>query len=297
MPRCARNKIDNGIYHICVRGNNKQDIFLDEKDKEEYLIRLRHYKERYKVHIYAYCLMTNHVHLLIYDNAQDISKFMQGLSLSYVIYFNKKYGRSGHLFQDRFHSVLVENDLQILCASKYIHLNPIKASMVKNIDDYKWSSYIAYFKGEDQLKIVDMHFLYQLSSNNEAGGREAYIQFVNQMEKIEQDDEVASTTEENNCSQCILKGIKRLSYEEIYEILYRRWKAKNSKKFSSKYYFQKDETNIYLLGLISRLSGVQIAERLQVNVSRIYKNIKETVNKMIKDSLFCEKVNKIIIEI
>lgn len=297
MPRCARKKIENGVYHICVRGNNKQDIFTDDKDREEYLMRLRHYKEKYKVHIYAYCLMTNHVHLLIYDNAQDISKFMQGLSLSYVIYFNNRHGRTGHLFQDRFTSVLVKSDIQILQTSKYIHLNPIKANMVKKMDQYKWSSYISYLRGEDPLSIVDTHFLCKISTNDKLAGRKAYIQYVNEINSLVEEDEVASAEEANKPLQGVLQGIKRLSYAEIYKKLYGKWKEDRSKKLGSKYYFQKDEVVVYLLGLISRLSGVQIAKRLHINVSVVYKKIKRTVNRMIKDDTFCMNIDKIIINL
>ncbi|MBP3887791.1 MAG: transposase [Cellulosilyticum sp.] len=296
MPRCAREKIENGIYHICIRGNNKQDIFLDDKDREEYLARLRHYKERYKVKIYAYCLMTNHVHLLIYDNAQDISKFMQGLSLSYVIYFNHRYGRVGHLFQDRFTSVLIKDDKQILCASKYIHCNPIKANMVTKLDKYRWSSYMAYLQGEDQLSIVDIEFLCQLSSQNQEAGRKAYIQYVNQSDEND-NNEVASTKDVVGNKSFILKGIKRLAYKEIYNVLYRKWKQGKSKKVASKYYFQRDEANIYLLGLISRLSGVQLAKKLRISVSSIYKNTKLVVDKMVKNNLFCQEIDKIVIDL
>lgn len=297
MPRCARQKIENGIYHICIRGNNRQDIFLDDKDRDEYLTRLRHYKERYKVHIYAYCLMTNHIHLLIYDNAQDISKFMQGLSLSYVIYFNNRHGRTGHLFQDRFTSVLVTSDVQILCTSKYIHLNPIKANMVKQIDEYKWSSYRTYVQGEDQLNIVDTQFLCKINAVNEVEGRKAYLQYINEVDRGVQEDEIASTEESNDSSHDYLQGIKRLRYEEIYKILYRAWKEKRHKESSEKYYFERNEVVIYLLALISRLSYKQIAKRLNFNVSIVYKKVKDAVNKMIKDHMFYRHINKIIVNL
>ena len=159
MCRVAREKVGNSIYHICARGNNKQDIFLDNEDREEYLVRLRHYQERYQMKVYAYCLMTNHIHLLIYDNNQDISRFMHGLSLSYVIYFNRKYGRTGHLFQDRFNSIIVKNDAQFIYVSKYIHLNPVRANIVSSPLEYRWSSYYVYEVGKDENHLINSEFL------------------------------------------------------------------------------------------------------------------------------------------
>ena len=90
MPRHAREKVGNSIYHICVRGNNKEAIFLDDEDRHAYLDRLCHYKERYKMHVYAYCLMTNHFHMLIETSDTNISKFMKYLAGCYALYFNRK---------------------------------------------------------------------------------------------------------------------------------------------------------------------------------------------------------------
>ena len=296
VPRCARLKSENGFYHICVRGNNKQAIFQDDRDREEYLIRLSQYKERYKMRIFAYCLMTNHVHLLIYDNGQDISKFMQGLSLSYVIYFNKRYNRTGHLFQDRFTSVLVKGNVQLLVTSRYIHLNPVKAEMVKKVGEYKWSSYEAYLNGRDEFNIVDTHFLSEIISNNVEAGKREYIKFISNQDDYREDGEIATTIEEVGEGKCKLDSIKRLKYEEIHEILYNRWQIRNKEKGTYSE-FRCKSIVIYLLGLISRLSWAQIAINLNISVATVYRKVKEISYRMIKNRVFCSEVDKMIFNI
>lgn len=296
MPRCARLKSENGFYHICVRGNNKQAIFQDDRDREEYLLRLSQYKERYKMHIFAYCLMTNHVHLLVYDNGQDISKFMQGLSLSYVIYFNKRYNRTGHLFQDRFTSVPVKGNVQLLATSRYIHLNPVKAGIVEKVGEYKWSSYEAYLNARDEFNIVDTHFLSKIVSSNAEASKQEYIKFISNQDDYREDGEIATTIEGIGVEESKLDSIKRLNYEEIYDVLYKKWRNTNKNK-STYGEFRCKSIVIYLLGLISRLSWVQIAINLNISVATVYRKVKEISYRMMKDRAFCSEVDEIIFNV
>jgi len=296
MPRCAREKNTSGFYHICVRGNNRQDIFLDDSDREEYLIRLNQYKERYKIRIFAYCLMTNHVHLLIYDNGQDISKFMQGLSLSYVIYFNKRYKRTGHLFQDRFTSVPIKGDIQLLIASKYIHLNPIKARIVSRAGDYKWSSYKAYLKRQDKQGIVDTYFLSKMISQSVSKGRKEYIQFIEDQGEWNDNDEIATTMEIKQVSETGLKAMKKLSYTQIYHILKEQYFGK-SERVDENNEFRCRAKIIYLLGLFSRLTWVQIAKNLNISVAIVYRKVRDISYKMIENKTFCKEIDEIILGI
>lgn len=144
MPRTNRNKAKSKIYHIILRGNDKCDIFFDEQDYKKFIKELERTKALYDYYIYAYCLMPNHVHLLIMDEKNKILKIMQGIGICYSSYFNKKYERVGHLFQDRFLSKCVETDRYLMNVFRYIHQNPSKAGM-SNFENYKWSSYINYF--------------------------------------------------------------------------------------------------------------------------------------------------------
>lgn len=307
MPRVARMKCDNSIYHICARGNNKQDIFLDQQDREEYLKRLRRYKERYKVKIHAYCLMTNHVHLLIYDNNQDISKFMQGLSLSYVIYFNHKYGRSGHLFQDRFTSVMIKNDAYFLYVSKYIHLNPVKAHLVEEPKDYQWSSYKSYLLGKDELKIVDCSFLLKYFQNDLGRKEKLYAKYVENNMYEEVEEEIASTQEEAEKVNSEMKGIPHLSIKQAYKCLAKAWEidTKKLKQLLYSYSFRKTSQihakkhliGIYLIALLARLDYNQIAREIKISIRYAYKTIWAAVELMLSEPLICDEVDQIINDI
>ncbi len=127
MPRSIRNKSESGIYHIMLRGINRQDIFEDEKDIQKLLETIKKYKEISQFEIYAYCIMSNHVHLLIKELGESISDVVKRISSSYVFWYNKRYERCGHLFQERFKSEAVENYEYFLTVLRYIHQNPMKA--------------------------------------------------------------------------------------------------------------------------------------------------------------------------
>lgn len=142
MPRGARVIVNNGCYHIITRGNQKQSIFLDTQDYQKYLRLLTKYKKRYKFKLYCFCLMPNHAHLIIkVESPPDLNKIMRGINLSYVLYFNYKYDKVGHLWQDRFKSRLIQKDSYLLDCIAYIENNPIRASLTSDIKEYPWSSY------------------------------------------------------------------------------------------------------------------------------------------------------------
>ncbi len=144
MARQARKKSTTGIYHIMMRGINRQNIFEDKADCIRFLHTLKQYKEISGYQIYAYCLMGNHVHLLLKVGEEPLEQVMRRICGSYVYWYNWKYQRIGNLFQDRFKSEPIENDSYFLTALRYIHQNPLKAGLVKNIEDYQWSSIREY---------------------------------------------------------------------------------------------------------------------------------------------------------
>ena len=142
MPRDARITAENACYHIITRGNQKQLVFKDDRDCQKYLSLLNKYKKHYKFKLYCFCLMPNHVHLLIQVKKQEtLNKIMRSLNLSYTLYFNSKYEKVGHLWQDRYKSKIIEKDSYLLECINYIEANPVRASLVSHIDKYPWSSY------------------------------------------------------------------------------------------------------------------------------------------------------------
>ena len=140
MARKPRQYGESGIYHIIIRGNNRQNIFYDDNDKSIFISLLRKYTDELNISVYAYCLMSNHVHLLIGKGNFLMSKLMLKLNTSYVRRFNIKYERTGHLFQGRYLSMPIENEVSFKKVIRYIIRNPQKAGVSK-YDEYEWSSF------------------------------------------------------------------------------------------------------------------------------------------------------------
>jgi len=164
MPRRAREKSSTGIYHVMFRGINGQIIFEDNEDYEKLIQTITQYQKVCEYEIYAFCLMSNHVHLLIKEGKEELGKAFRRIGASYVYWYNCKYKRSGHLFQDRYKSEVVENDQYFLTVLRYIHQNPIKAGIEKNISKYPWSSYNEY---SGKNSICNTNFALNLFTNEE----------------------------------------------------------------------------------------------------------------------------------
>ncbi|WP_094549390.1 transposase [Petroclostridium xylanilyticum] len=178
MPRIAREKSSSGIYHIMVRGINQQDIFEDDEDRQRYIETLERFKKETNFEIYAYCLMNNHVHLLIREKEVEISKILKKIGTSYAYYFNWKYERNGHLFQDRYKSETVESNSYFCMVIRYIHQNPVKAGL-SSMEDYKWSSYNSYIH-RDRQTMIDAEFFLGMLSENKDLAIKRYIDYMNE---------------------------------------------------------------------------------------------------------------------
>lgn len=165
MPRLPRQKSDSGIYHIMLRGINQQVIFEDDEDYFKFVETLENYKAVSGYKVFAYCLMSNHIHILIKVEKEDLDLIMKRIAGSYVYWYNWKYYRKGHLFQDRFKSEPIEDDSYFLTVLRYIHQNPVKAGIVKSIDDYRFSSYNDYI--DEDIDIVDSDFAFSLIKKDE----------------------------------------------------------------------------------------------------------------------------------
>jgi len=133
-----------GLYHVIQRGNNRQPIFLTDRDRHAFLERLARFLPPLACRLHAYCLMDNHLHLLLETRQANLSAFGQRLFASYTLWFNRHHRRVGHVFQGRFKSFLVEQDAYLLQLSRYIHLNPVKARLVAKPEQYRWSSMRTY---------------------------------------------------------------------------------------------------------------------------------------------------------
>lgn len=146
MGRTAREKSASGLYHVMLRGIGKQILFEESEDYDRFLDTLARFKEEQSIRIHAYCLMENHVHLLLEENGGSMEQFMKKIEGSYAFYYNHKYERIGSLFQDRYKSEPVNDDAYYIMVFRYILQNPDKAGIC-GIADYQWSSYSELLTG------------------------------------------------------------------------------------------------------------------------------------------------------
>lgn len=244
MPRTARAISDNGIYHIMLRGINRQTIFEDDKDIERLIETVKRYKSISKYELYAYCIMSNHVHFLIKENEEPVPTSIKRISSSYVFWYNKKYERCGHLFQERFKSEVIENDDYFLTVLRYIHQNPMKAGIVKDISEYKWSSYNEYI---GKTNIVDIDFVLEMFSSNKGSALTLFCEFNNQ----HNDDMCMENNEKNKISDNELrKHLMEIGITNINEL-------SQTEKCNRKEILKKLKTiNGVTIRQLSRITGI-----------------------------------------
>ncbi len=159
MPRQARQHAESGVYHVLLRGVNRDAIFLEDEDREQFLHFLSLTKAASGCVVLAYCLMTNHVHLVVQTPGEPISSIMKRIGVRYVGWFNRKYDRVGHLYQNRFASLPVEDDTYLITLLRYVWSNPVEAGLVARPEDYPWCSR-SPLRGDGRL--VDTDILSQL---------------------------------------------------------------------------------------------------------------------------------------
>ena len=151
MARYIRLDYPGTFYHVLSRGNEKREIFHDHRDCARFLDTVDEMVERFKLEVHAFVLMRNHYHLLVRTREANLSRAIQWLGVSYSTWFNRRHQRSGHLFQGRFKSFVIENERYFLALSHYIHGNPIRAGFVKQLSQYRWSSYHTYAHTKHQV--------------------------------------------------------------------------------------------------------------------------------------------------
>jgi len=144
MARKKRLHYPGACYHVILRGNAGNDIFFEEQDRSRFFFLLQQGKEKFKHRIHAYCLMTNHVHLVIQVGEIPLSRILQNISFRYTRFINHRKKQIGHLFQGRYKALLLDVDTYLLELVRYIHNNPVRAGMVKSPEEYPWSSHSAY---------------------------------------------------------------------------------------------------------------------------------------------------------
>lgn len=192
---------ESGFYHVYNRGHNKQDIFYDNKDYRRYIKRLSEYLKKHKVTLLAYCLMPNHLHLILrQDNDESIDRFIHRLHTAYTMYFNKKYDKVGAVFQGRFKAKLIDTDEYLLHVSRYIHINPLELihaqgrALSSELENYPWSSYAEYVHPHSK-SLCNPTFILNYFSNSPIRGKATYKAFVEEYLKISNPEYIKEISE------------------------------------------------------------------------------------------------------
>ena len=180
MPRKPRIEFEGAFYHVITRGNQRQKIFKDASDYQKFIQFLTIYKNRYHYSLYAYVLMSNHVHLLIETRETPLSKILQGINQSYTMHFNKTYRTVGHLFQGRYKAILCDRDAYLLALLRYIHFNPVRARLAEKPGQYPWSSHQAYLGKSNPYSLVDTMPVLKMFSEHGTRARGHYREFMNE---------------------------------------------------------------------------------------------------------------------
>jgi len=186
MPRKLRETIiaPEKIYHIVCRGINQKRIFREVRDYKKILEIIKKAKKSYNFYLYSYNLLSNHFHLFIETNDISVSKIMHYINGCYAGYFNYRHKRNGHLFQDRFYASLIDTESYFWTASAYIDLNAVRAGLVENPEDYPWSSYKFYFRGNFNDNLLDIRRFLLLNGNGDIREiNQEYLSFVKEERK------------------------------------------------------------------------------------------------------------------
>ncbi|MCX7711767.1 MAG: transposase [Clostridia bacterium] len=227
MPRTARIKAPEYIYHIMCRSISEVDLFRDEDDKNYYLGLLKKYTDKFRCKIYAYCLLDTHVHLHFDPQGFDISRFMHCVNVSYVIYYNKKYTRRGHVFQGRYESKVVSSEKYSLALSAYIHNNPKDVEGFGGREyEYPFSSMGIYLgKRKDILELVDTSFILNFfKSKTQSQAVKRYVEFVGRHRDV---------GAIKNIINCIARNISNV-YRDDRKIVFRNIKPEYVVAFLTK---------------------------------------------------------------
>lgn len=187
MVRPLRIEYPNAWYHVTCRGNQRMPIFKDERDRCKFLDSLIESLEAFQVELHCYAIMKNHFHFLLKTPEANLGRFMHRFNTAYITYYNLRHQRSGHLYQGRYHAILIEADSYLLKLSRYIHLNPVKIGeydgfsieeKAKKLKQYRWSSFNGYVKLQERDEFIHHKMVLAYMGGDTKKGRARYRSFV-----------------------------------------------------------------------------------------------------------------------
>lgn len=212
MPRQARKRSSIGIYHVMLRSINRQNLFEDNEDRQRFMDTLGYYKAMGGYELYGYCFMDNHVHLLLREVSESISMAIKRISSSFVYWYNQKYNRCGHLFQERYKSEAIESESEFLTVLRYIHQNPVKAGIVKGMEQYPWSSYREYV---GRAVITDVDFALEIFSKDRLKAVELFKEYSKEESK-ERCLEIGEAVRISDAE--VIASLKRLGIQTVSQL-------------------------------------------------------------------------------
>lgn len=195
MARKQRIHYSGAVYHVILRGNAGQDVFFDDNDRYRFYLMLQLAVEKFGCLIHGFCLMTNHIHLIMQAGEIPLSKIMQNITLRYTKWINYRYVRTGHVFQGRYKALLLDADAYLMELVRYVHLNPVRAGMVSTPVEYRWSGHSCYL-GIETVPWLSTNWLLNQFSEDHLKSVQAYADFVaDGMDEKHRDDFHVGTCE------------------------------------------------------------------------------------------------------
>ncbi len=310
MARPYRLQGENYFYHITSRGDDRKKIFISDYDYRKFMDYLLQAKKKHNFYLYAYVLMSNHYHLLVETTKPNISKIMQNVNSAYTTYYNIKRHKYGHVFQGRYKSILVDKDSYLLELTRYIHLNPVRAKMVKKPEEYKWSSYKGYLTKEgdgyiDKAQISQVitldamryrEFVEEGISQKIDPFKEVYGGFIlgktkfikEKLKELKDQVESGDYTDKKEI-------VGHIGIEEIAEVIAQEYKIELEELRQQKNRPSKERNlAIYLMKRVSALSNIEIGKYFNISSTAVSKVVGNVEKEMAGKKQFKAEIEKLL---
>ncbi len=273
LGRKPRFEYPGGVYHLIQRGNNREYIFNKSEDKEYLLGLIKEYRDIMGFELYGYVIMSNHYHLIIRISQAPLKTIMHRINNKFSRYFNIKYKRSGHVFENRYKGILVIDDRYLLSLLRYVHQNPVAAKMCKRVEDYTWSS-DKYYRFNDLEGMVDIDFILNIFSQDRSKALRAYIEFMSEEKREDMDFfencEVIGNVNTYELDKYLKSDIKTL--DEILEGVVKDSKIfKEIKLGSRKRYLSQYKKEFIDVALKANYTMKEIGESISISDAAVYR--------------------------
>ncbi|OYD17287.1 hypothetical protein CH333_01440 [candidate division WOR-3 bacterium JGI_Cruoil_03_44_89] len=312
MARPLRIEYAGGLYHITCRGNESKDIFIDDHDRTRFMEYLGKNTAKYNVIMYAYCLMSNHYHLFSETLEANLSRFMHAINTSYTVYFNRRHQRIGHLFQGRYKAIVVDRDAYLLELCRYIHLNPVRAGVVSDPAEYRWSSHRAYLGVDERESLINSDIILSMFSLDRNEALERYGTFINEGIGVEnplkravgqvmlgEDEFIQNTKERINLGVSAseisnLREIKGVTPEDVFRTICEEFNISEGELKKRKKNWLPKKIAMYILKNYTTLPLRTIGEMFDTGYANVSITAKKLETLMAENPTLKERVERVL---